>query len=433
MAIVALRHRVPRLRGLLSRENTALMIALLGTFSVAGQTDAQEVLRDPVILERLLRGGLSAVALALSAPILIARLRAGTRSGRRASAALVIYLGVAGVSTLYSAAPLVTAAKVFELSAGLVPILAVAHGPEPRRHLRTMLTLVVMGLAALVVVAVLGFFLLPGTFAFLESRPGFVAMRTLFPPYAHSNAMSSMSAIVGTYSLAQLLSADTARRWWAALTLVSMVGLVLASGRQGVVMFIVGAAIVLWLLRRRLLMIALGPAVVALAWANWDAIFDALRRDRPDNLVTLTGRLGFWEAAVVTWAEHLWTGWGYGSGGRFVVLESLGRGGISSLHSGYFELLTGVGILGAIPLVYAVARVVRWSYGCLSARTDVAAAVLIVLLILRTGVSLGFGAWLTPEFLLFAILAALADEDLMQKAPGRPEKDDVAVPSPVPT
>lgn len=410
--IFALRRQMPGLRALLSRENLAVMIALLGTFSIAGQTDTEEVLRNPVILERVLRGALSALAVVMAAPLLINRLRGGGRAGRRATAALVVYGAIALISTLYSAAPLVTAAKAFELGAGLVAVLAVVYGPEPRARLRNLLLLVILAHVSLVVVGVVGFFVIPDVFGFLESRPGFVSLRTLSPPYAHSNGMSSMSAIVGTYSIAQLLTRSNPRWLWAATSITGMIGLVLASGRQGLAMFVVGVAIVLWVVRRRLLVVALGPAVIALVWAYWDVILTAITRDRPDNFVTLTGRLGFWEAAVETWTNHMWTGFGYGSGGRFVVLESLGRGGISSLHSGYFEILTGVGILGAIPLLYALVRVVRWSLRMLAVRADVSAAVLIFPLMLRTGVSLGFGGWLTTELMLFAILAALADEDL---------------------
>lgn len=391
------------------------MLALLGTFSIAGHTEAEEVLRDPVILERLLRGGLSALALMLVAPLLFDRLRTGRGSGHRAVAALVCYVLIAVLSTLYSAAPLVTLAKAFELMAGLAPVVAVAYGPKPRQRLSDMLLLVILSQALLVMVAAIGFFVLPATFAYLESRPGFIVTETLFPPYAHSNAMASISAIVGMFSLACAIEARSPRWLWRTMAVISVGALVLASGRQGVAMYLVGITLVLWVRRRRFMVLALVPAVVGLVWTYGDSIIEALTRDRPSNFVNITGRLGFWEAAVATWERHPWTGWGFGSGGRFVVLENLGRGGTSSLHSGYFEALTGVGILGFIPLVYAVVRIVAWAISELRARSDVAAAALIFLLLLRTAVSLGFGGWLTVEFVLFAILAAMSDESRARK------------------
>ena len=420
LACFLLAKRVPRLRPYLSRENIGLLVALLGTYSLAPVVEAEEVLREPVVAERIARGALAAVSLLITAPLLISRLRKGTRPGNRSLAGLIAYIGVALASIAYSAAPLVTAAKVFELTAGLVPVLAVAYGPEPSRRLREMLTMVVLALAALLTVAVIGFFLLPSTFAYIESRPGFLLRETLFAPFAHSNTVSGLAAIVGVFALARALATGTARVLWWPVFVVAVVALVLASGRQGVAMFLAGAIVVLFVQRRRLFTYALGPAAFTVFWIYQQEIVAALSRDRPQSFTTLTGRIGFWEAAIETWAEHPWTGWGFGSGGRFVVLKSIGRGYTSSLHSGFFEALTGVGLLGAIPLAYVLFRVVRWSIRCPGKRFDVAAAALIVPLVLRTSVSLGFGGWLTAEFALFAILAALSDQELGRPPLSRP-------------
>lgn len=419
-----LSRRFPRIRPYLRRENIGLLIALLGTYSLAPVVDAEEVLREPVIAERIARGALAAVALLITGPLLVSRLRSGLQVGHRAMAGIVIYIGVGLVSTVYSAAPLVSAAKIFEISAGLVPILAVAYGPEPRRRLGEMLVVVVIALTSLLSVGVLGFFLLPTTFAYVESRPGFLIRETLFAPFAHSNTISGLGAIVGVFALARALrSVELRALWWSAFV-ITTAALVLASGRQGVAMFLAGVIVVLFIERRRLFMFALGPAALTVFWTYQEEIVTALARNRPQSFTTLTGRIGFWEAAIVTWSEHPWTGWGFGSGGRFVVLNSIGRGYTSSLHSGFFEALTGVGLLGIIPLAYVLYRVVKWSLGAMRARTDLAAAVLIIPLSLRTGVSLGFGGWLTVEFAMFAILAALSDQSLRLRLLPRVGRED---------
>jgi O-antigen ligase len=414
MALVAfgLRNRHPRLRSYFSLENLALLIALLGTFSVtSGLTEAEEVLREPVILERVVRGVLAGLALVISGPILLSRLRQPRSPGYKAVSAIVIYVGVALVSTLYSAAPLVTVAKIFELVAGLAAVLAVAFGPDAKRRLEDTVTLVLVSQLALLAVGVAGFFLMPELFGPFETRPGFVSPRTLAPPFMHSNAVSSASALVAIFALAKLLVARTGRAFWATGFAISALALVLSSGRQGVAMALFGVGLVLWLERRKLFALLIGPAAVLLFITYQQQIIVALSRDRPSNWVSLSGRLPWWEAAIAAWERHPWTGWGYSTGGRFVALQSIDSGAVSSVHSGFLEVLVGVGILGAIPFLYALGRVVVWAARKMAARADTAIAVLIVPLIIRTAVSPGFGGWLDVEFVLFALLVALADVD----------------------
>jgi O-antigen ligase len=412
LAVFALRNRYPRLRAYFSRENLALLIALLGTFSVtAGVTEAEEVLREPVVLERVIRGLLAGMALVIAGPILINRLRQPRDPGYRAISAIVIYLGVALMSTLYSAAPLVTGAKIFEIGAGLTAVLAIAYGPNARRRLDDTVTLVLVSQLALLAVGVVGFFLVPELFGPFETRPGFVSPRTLAPPFMHSNAVSSASALILTYALAKLVAGRSARPFWAAGLVISTMALILSSGRQGVAMALAGVALVLWVERRKLFTLLIGPAAVLLFIAYQQQIIVALSRDRPSNWITLSGRLPWWEAAVTSWEQHPWTGWGYSTGGRFVALQSIGSDAVSSVHSGFLEVLVGVGILGAIPFLYALGRIVVWAVKKIGARSDTALAVLIVPLVIRTAVSPGFGGWLNVEFVLFALLAALADLD----------------------
>ena len=416
----ALRNRFPRLRDFFTRENLALMLALLGTFSVSpGLTEAEEILREPVVLERVIRGVLAGLAFAIVGPILVDRLRSPRRAGYKTTAAVVIYLGVALVSTLYSAAPLVTGAKVFEMAAGLAAVLALAYGPDAWRRLKDSVTLVIASQLALLTVGVVGFFLLSDLFGPFETRPGFLSLRTLSPPYMHSNAVSSSSALIATFALARVIKGGLGRKFWVAALVISIIGLVLSSGRQGVAMALVGVGLVLWVERRRLLAFFIGPAVIVTFLTYREEIIDVLSRDRPSNWISLTGRLPWWEAAVSAWVHHPWTGWGYATGGRFVALESIDSGAVSSIHSGFLEVLVGVGILGAIPFMFALVRIVIWSLRQMAAKTETAIAVLIVPLILRTAVSPGFGGWLNMEFVLFALLAALADRSFIEMRDSR--------------
>jgi O-antigen ligase len=406
-------RRAGRQSDWLTRENIALLIALLGTKAVAAQSNVEEILRDPVVLERVIRGSLAALSVLIAGPILLTRLRyrRAPDTTHRNLMVFVVYLGVCGVSVVYSVAPLVTAAKVFELGAGLIAIGAAALAEDGGRRLRTMAKLVLALEGALVAVAVLGFFTLPGIFTRLEIRPGFVTAVTMTSPFAHANVLAAVAGIVGAYALAQSLESVTWRKTlsWLGVVALGGVAILLASGRQGVVMLVAAAVVLLWFRRRAIFMILIGPAVLVLTWINWDSLARVFSRGQPQLVPTLTGRLTWWEAALQAWAEHPWTGYGYGAGGRFVALASTGANRTSNVHNGYLETLVGVGLIGAIPLFIGLILVVAWSLGALRSGRDVPLAILIVPMILHTAVDQGFGAWLNADFILLVCLAGVGD------------------------
>jgi O-antigen ligase len=400
----------------LSVESVAIVIALLGTHSIVGATDADAILQDPVAGERALRGLLAGTALLLVVFRFIRALRANETHGYRGLFALAVYVGIAGISTAFSAAPVVTAAKTFELGTGLVAVGTLALQFDGRDRLRKLVSLIVTVETTLLTVAVIGFYALPSIFAQLQPRPGFISPLTMGSPYAHPNALSSMGALCGVYALARVLQTVGAARvrWWG-VVVFGLLGTILSSGRQGVVIWIVGAAVLLVLQRPRVFAFLVVPAAAWVVVTFGADIWEALQRNRPTTFSTLTGRTMWWGAALDAWRDHPWTGWGYGVGGRFVALESIGRGTVSNIHSGYFEALVGVGIVGAIPLGYALFRSGLWSLRSLLKRTEVEVAILMVPLVLRTGVAQGFGGWLNFELILFACLVGLADIAWIEK------------------
>lgn len=396
----------------LDREKLALLLVLLGTHTIAKVTTAEEVAADPLIIDRIMRGALAVLALAVIVPVLTKRARTVSNWSFPGMTGVTLYGVVAALSTVYSVFPLGTAGKVVELGAGIAVVWAVALRQDAQSGLRSLVRFVVILEAALVIGASVGFFILPAVFAVPTRRPGFLFSATMMSPWAHSNALSAGGGLVAAYSLAMVLSLEDRklRLRWGSVFLASSFGIVLASGRQGVLIWLAGVAILLWLLRRRLFLLVAVPATAGIAGLYWDVLWPVLTRgDGPRNIASLTGRTGFWEAAYTAWLRHPWTGFGFGSGGRFVALQSIGKDTISSLHSGYFETLIGVGLLGLIPLVYAIFWVIKWSISNLRNRRDVCLAILVVPLLMHAAVANGFAAWLKEDTIVFMALVALAD------------------------
>jgi len=173
---------------------------------------------------------------------------------------------------------------------------------------------------------------------------------------------------------------------------------------------VVSTAVLLFLYRRVLFTLAIAPVGVALGGLYFRQIIDVLSRDQVQgSLNTMTGRTTFWAAGMKAWLAEPITGYGFGVGGRFVALKSIDADEFTHLHNGFLEALVGVGLLGFVPFMFAVLRVVVWSARSLLRRVDTAFAILPIPLILQNLVGLGFGAWLNVNLMLFALLVALVD------------------------
>ncbi len=417
----------------ISRQHLAILLVLLGTHSNAARTGAEDVLANPLVVETMLRGVLDVLALALVAPMLSRGIRrAGATRGAMSLGALTVYVVVAGASVLYSVAPLPTAGKVFELGVGLAIVWAIALDRQPGERLRDAVRFVLQLEIALLLVAVVGFLAMPGIFSELQNRPGFFFPATMVAPYTHSNGLSATGALIAVYAVARALQpVDKAGRWkWLTIGLLGTVAMLLASGRQGLVIWVVAIAVLLWSRRRRWFL-GFVPAAVLLALTQWNAIWASIweiaaRDQQVGTLATWSGRLTYWDAAVQSWLDHPWTGYGFGVGGRFVALRGIGEDSVSSLHSGYMEALVGLGLLGVVPLAFAVVRTTAWCLRRLGNAAETPYAILIVPLLLHSLVSLGLAGWLTADFIIFACLAAMGDTERRDRTPRRALQDEQA-------
>ena len=182
-------------------------------------------------------------------------------------------------------------------------------------------------------------------------------------------------------------------------------GTLLASGRQGLAVLVVSGALVILALRPWTFLLVVLPGAIAVAIAFGESILGAASRGQSTEMImSLSGRTVWWASAVNAWLEQPLTGFGFGVGGRFVALERIGEGHVSSVHSGILEVLLGVGIIGLLPLLYVLFRVVRFTLEALRIETEY--IVVVVEIGVTTIISLGIGG---ADLTLFYLIAALAD------------------------
>ncbi len=392
------------------RLHLALILVLFATQWSGSVVETDAILQDPIAMERVVRGILTGVALIVVTSVL-ARQRPALFSRRLPLVTLLgLYVLINGISTIYSVAPIVTAAKAFELLTGFLIILGITTLEMPVPALKRSIVLLITLEGVLMAVSVIGFFALPGIFSTLEARQGFITERTLTGIFMSPNALSVTGAVVAVFALARLLKIPRAPHralLWSGLV-IGLTAVVLASGRQGLIILILSVAIVQLTLRPFQAVFWVLPAVIVSSVLYANELATAFTRGQQVQLlISLSGRTEWWGVAMKAWLEHPWLGYGFGAGGRFVALERIGFGNVSSLHSGYLEVLTGVGILGFVPLILVLFGVGRFCLRVIRVETEY--AILFIPLVLHTFISLGFGGWLNTDFLILGLLAGLAD------------------------
>jgi O-antigen ligase len=423
---------IQRLNRGLIREHTVLVLLLLAYHSRALRAGAEDSLSNPFTIETVTRGVLALGALALLVPLFMpqARLAHVVRGKRYGMLALGFYFIVAALSTLWSASTFNTAGKALELGVafGLVWVLVMRN--DAVDALKNTIKFVLFLETALIVVAMLGFVFVPSVFSEELTRRGFFVRGTMVAPFGGPNGFSAVGAMLGSFAMSQYFEAKRGQRrgHWMALVFIGSVATVLSSGRQGVLIWLVGISVVLLIYRRELFILVLAPAGVIFVIFSWDLLWGIVSRDQVSgSLATLTGRTTLWAAGWDAFMAQPVTGYGFGAGSRFVALRAIGKDYLTHIHNGFLEALIGVGLVGFIPFIYAVQRTLKWSVRHLIRRIEVPFAILVLPLTMQNLFGLGFGAWFNTNLMLFALLVGLADA-MGVKPPGK--RSGVARPLP---
>jgi len=133
--------------------------------------------------------------------------------------------------------------------------------------------------------------------------------------------------------------------------------MVVSHTRHAIFGFILGLAVILILTKRKWILFALASlATSLLALTSAGGVVATYLRRGQDNdaLGGLSGRTDFWSYAWEQLSHHPLTGLGAYAGGRFGVLEKIGRIDTGSLHSDWVEILVGTSFWGFFAMLAAV-------------------------------------------------------------------------------
>jgi O-antigen ligase len=131
-----------------------------------------------------------------------------------------------------------------------------------------------------------------------------------------------------------------------------------------------------------------------------------------NSFVTLSGRTVVWTAAVRQFEKDPLLGVGGGVGGKMVIanIGNMYLEAMSSLHNGFLEVLTGLGIIGFLIAVYMLSLATWRAWGTWNRFPQFAGTyVLIIHVWMTTIMSTGLLGWMGYEVAIFLCIITNLD------------------------
>jgi O-antigen ligase len=333
-----------------------LWVGLLAPIGLNQARSTTDVLASPITTLSIFQ------AVVPAACLILAFLLAGPRllPVTRVESWLLLFLGVAVLSTFWSIQPLPTFLKAVAFIASYVLVLLLVRLHE-RAGINSISALgtVVHSLLLTVPLGIL-----------FDSSRAFSPISALNPvfrlkgviPYIHPDALGFLVAC-GIVLLLARIGPEWTKRGFARYALFGLYIMMILEtrSRSSLVICIVGVlALMMQRLNRRLSLIVVAPAALLLIvlLLNTSAsmkVTDYLHRGQSATAFTsLSGRTVSWQAAVSIWKQAPLLGQGYYSGTRLGNLEDILNRSTSNTGSVWVDVLLNLGLLGLIPFALFV-------------------------------------------------------------------------------
>jgi O-antigen ligase len=324
------------------------------------------------------------------------------------------------VSTLWSAQRLETLGKATEILLATLCFLQVSRSENALQRVDALRQIILLTISVVAVITVAGFCLRIPTFIF--PNRGLFTKDAAQSPFLSGNGLGYVSSalflvVFAEWQAKRIRFAPAARQMLFAFTLFCF-----AASRTSFAVLVVSILVVVSRKSR-----AFGAAL-ALATAALIAIFQGRVLDylhgteATSNFQTLSGRTIVWTAAIRQWHQHPWFGVGGGVGGKQVIkhIGSYSLEILSSLHNGFMEILTGLGLVGIVLGVFILLLVTWRTFRTWKHHPEYSGTyVLIIHTWACTIMSTGIFGWMGYEMAFFLCIVTNIDLVRRMHAPSR--------------
>ena len=315
-------------------------------------------------------------------------------------------------SALWSQQRVQTIGKAAELLLAGMVFFEATRDSHPIERVEGLRRITLLTMSAVGTVTVLGF--MARVPAFVQHRPGLISSTTAQAPFLSGNGLGYVASALLLIVLAEWQAKRLAGK--AAFWQI-MFGLVLFSvsaSRTSFGILLLSTLLVIFK-KSKILAILAATGLVLAGFLFWSGILTRLQgHQNSSDFVTLSGRTVVWTAAVRQFEQHPLIGVGGGIGGK-VVISHIGNRYLeemSSLHNGFLELLTGLGLIGFLLGTYMLVATTFRAWTAWESHPEYAGTyVLIIHVWMTTTMSTGILGWMGYEVALF--LCILSNLDLV--------------------
>ena len=183
-------------------------------------------------------------------------------------------------------------------------------------------------------------------------------------PGISSNSVAELGGILAIVALTRMVLRPKSTLFYLPLFGFSLVTMVLAQGRSGILAFVVAAIMVLGASRRFALLACVSLPVAAL-YTGFSGVIEAffVRGRTAETLQSLDGRTVYWTASWEALQERPLGGFGAYGGGRYVTQTALGSDDMAAtVHNAYVETAVGTGLIGLSILLLGVVATWFWLF-----------------------------------------------------------------------
>jgi len=326
--------------------------------------------------------------------------------------AYAAFAGLYFISTLWSHIPVQTLGKSAELLLAGMVFFEASRGDNSIARIEGLRQITLLTMSTLGTLAVLGFCLrLP---AFVQHRAGFLSGTTAQAPFLSGNGLGYVASALILVVLAEW-QAHRLRAGVAIGQLIFALALFsVSASRTSFGILLLSILLVVFKRSKLIGVLAVAAVLIAAAMFSTEIVTRLQGQQNSSSFVTLSGRTVVWTAAVRQFEQHPLLGVGGGVGGKMVIanIGNIYLEEMSSLHNGFLEVLTGLGMLGFMIAIYMLALATLRAWATWNSHPQFAGTyVLIIHVWMTTIMSTGLLGWMGYEVAIF--LSIITNLDLV--------------------
>ncbi len=315
-------------------------------------------------------------------------------------------------SVLWSQEKVQTIGKSGELLLAGMVFFEATRDSHPIERVEGLRRITLLAMSSVGFMAVLGY--LARIPSFVQHRPGLISSTTAQAPFLSGNGLGYVASALILVVLAEWQAKRLAGKaaFWQIMFGLGLFSLSASRTSFGILLL---SSLLVMFKRSKILATLATTGVLLGGFLFWSGILNRLQgHQNSSDFVTLSGRTVVWTAAVRQFEQHPLIGVGGGIGGKVVIAHIGNRylEEMSSLHNGFLEVLTGLGLIGFLLGTYLLVATTLRAWTTWDLHPEYAGTyVLIIHVWMTTIMSTGILGWMGYEEALF--LCILSNVDLV--------------------